>query len=84
MRNICKMIANPKIQTKDLRTHAPRGFQIFLFFGVAKAAAQFKLFGHVFVTAWDLIVRWFFSYNIFASRAWDWLGTPLSKETADL
>ncbi|KAG0349696.1 hypothetical protein BGZ54_004248 [Gamsiella multidivaricata] len=84
MRNICKMISNPNIQTKGLRTHTPRAPHIFLFLGVAKAAAQVKLFGHIFVTAWDFLLKWLFSYNVHASRAWTWLGIPLTKEAADL
>ncbi|KAI8348338.1 hypothetical protein B0O80DRAFT_390564 [Mortierella sp. GBAus27b] len=83
MRNICKMIANPDIQIKDLRVHSPMPPQILLYFGVAKGVAQLKL-GRLFVTAWDFLLKRFFSYNVLASRAWDWLGTPLSKETADL
>jgi hypothetical protein len=57
--------------------------QIFLFFGVAKGLAQLKMFFFLFVTSRDFFVKRFFSYNILAGRAWGWLGTPLSKETAD-
>lgn len=83
MRNICKMIANPKIQAKDLGTHTPMAPQIMLYFGLAKGIAQLKIF-RLFVITADFILKRFFSYNIMASRAWTWLGTPLSKETADL
>ncbi|KAF9958648.1 hypothetical protein BGZ72_011182 [Mortierella alpina] len=83
MRNICKMIANPKIQTADLERHVPMPPQIFLYFGVARAAAQIKLLGFMIATSWTFLVKRFFSYNVHATRSWDWLGTPLSKETAD-
>ncbi|KAG0052332.1 hypothetical protein BGZ83_002725 [Gryganskiella cystojenkinii] len=84
MRNICKMIANPKIKASALDVYKPMAPQIFLYFGVAKAVVQMKLFGFLFVTGWDFLVSKFFSYNIHASRAWGWLGTSLSKDTADL
>ncbi|KAG0199711.1 hypothetical protein BGX28_007068 [Mortierella sp. GBA30] len=84
MRNICKMIGNPNIQISGLACHTTMAPQIFLYFGVAKAAAQIKLFGRIFVTSWNFLVKRFLSYNIHAARAWDWLGTPLSKETAPL
>ncbi|KAG0027191.1 hypothetical protein BGZ81_005815 [Podila clonocystis] len=83
IRNICKMIANPKIQAKDLGTHTPMAPQIMLYFGLAKGISQLKIF-RLFVITADFILKRFFSYNIMASRAWTWLGTPLSKETADL
>ncbi|KAF9092137.1 hypothetical protein BGX23_004586 [Mortierella sp. AD031] len=82
MKNICKMIKDPKIQTDRLTQHSTMAPQILLYFGVAKAVAQLKLF-FVFVTSWDFLLKRFFSYNIHASRAWDWLGIPMSKETAD-
>ncbi|KAG0020173.1 hypothetical protein BGZ80_004646 [Entomortierella chlamydospora] len=84
MRNICKMIAKPKIQSKELDTHTPMAPQIMLYFGVAKGVVQLKFFGRIFVIDWDFLLKRFFSYNIHASRSWDWLSTPLSKETADL
>ncbi|KAF9159424.1 hypothetical protein BGX20_002937 [Mortierella sp. AD010] len=84
MRNICKMIAKPKIQSKELDTHTPMAPQIMLYFGVAKGVAQLKFFGRIFVIDWDFLLKRFFSYNIHASRSWGWLGTSLSKETADL
>ncbi|KAF8982592.1 Apoptosis-inducing factor 2 [Entomortierella lignicola] len=84
MRNICKMINKPGIQPKELETHTPIEPQIMLYLGVAQGIAQFKFFGIFLLTSWSFLVKRFFSYNIGASRAWDWLGTPLSKETADL
>ncbi|KAF9301548.1 hypothetical protein BGZ74_006592 [Mortierella antarctica] len=83
IRNICKMIANPKIQAKDLGTHTPMAPQIMLYFGLAKGVAQLKMF-RLFVISADFFLKRFFSYNISAGRAWTWMGTPLSKETADL
>ncbi|KAF9101304.1 hypothetical protein BGX27_011537 [Mortierella sp. AM989] len=84
IRNICKMIADPKIQSKQLGTHTSMAPQIMLYFGVAKGVLQLKFFGPLVVTSWSFLLKRFFSYNIGASRAWSWLGTPLSKETADL
>lgn len=84
MRNICKMIANPKINSSALGTYTPMAPQIFLYFGMARGVVQLKLFGILFVTSWNFLVKRFLSYNILASRGWDWLGTPLSKDTADL
>ncbi|KAF9179918.1 hypothetical protein BGZ50_006585 [Haplosporangium sp. Z 11] len=100
MRNICKMIAaqsgssattaSGKKATKQakqdlkLETHSTLPPQILLYFGVAKGVAQLRLFGWMFVTARDFILKRFFTYNILAARAWGWLGLTLSKETADL
>ncbi|KAF9922367.1 hypothetical protein FBU30_007565 [Linnemannia zychae] len=81
MENIIKMI-NAQNSSPKLASHATMAPQIFLYFGVAKAVAQIKIF-FLICTSWNFIVKRFFSYNIHASRAWDWLGTPLSKETAD-
>ncbi|KAF9907561.1 hypothetical protein BX616_000390 [Lobosporangium transversale] len=82
MRNICKMIETPKVQTKDLIVHKPMAPQIMLYYGLAKGVAQLKIFV-LFVTAWDFLLKRFFSYNIHATRSWSWLGTTLSPETAD-
>ncbi|KAG9072211.1 hypothetical protein KI688_006435 [Linnemannia hyalina] len=82
MNNIIKLIKNPSTPSTGLTQHAPMAPQIMLYFGVAKAVAQLKLF-FVFCTSWDFFLKRFFSYNIHASRSWSWLGTPLSKETAD-
>ncbi|KAK3831071.1 MAG: hypothetical protein J3R72DRAFT_373455, partial [Linnemannia gamsii] len=79
MKNICKLISNPKA---TLTNHSPMAPQIFLYFGVARGVAQLKIF-KLFVITSTFILKRFFSYNILAGRAWDWLGTPLSKETAD-
>ncbi|KAF9343295.1 hypothetical protein BGX26_005968 [Mortierella sp. AD094] len=84
MRNICKMIAKPKIQSKELGAHTSMAPQIMLYFGVAQGVAQLGFFSRVFVIDWNFLLKRFFSYNIHASRSWDWLGIPLSKETADL
>ncbi|KAF9906244.1 hypothetical protein EC991_000871 [Linnemannia zychae] len=78
-KNICKLIKDPKA---TLAPHSPMAPQIFLYFGVARGVAQLKIF-FLFVTSWTFFLKRFFSYNIMAGRAWDWLGTPLSKETAD-
>ena len=83
MRNICKMIANPKVESNALGAYSPMPPQILLYFGVARGVAQLKIFVLI-VTSWNFFVKRFFSYNINASRSWSWLGTPLSKETADL
>ncbi|KAF9425622.1 hypothetical protein BGZ94_007370 [Podila epigama] len=82
IRNICKMIANPKIATSQLGVYKPIPPQILLYLGMAKGVAQLKML-FLFVTSSDFLLKRFFTYNILASRAWTWLGTTLSKETAD-
>ncbi|KAF9432450.1 hypothetical protein BGZ76_010794 [Entomortierella beljakovae] len=79
MRNICKMISTP---SKPLDTHNPMLPQIMLYYGVAQGVAQLKMFRLIVVT-WNFILKRFYNYNIHASRAWSWLGTPLTKENAD-
>jgi len=81
MKNICKLVNNPQIQISRLNQHSTMAPQIMLYFGVAKAIAQIKIFW-LFCTSWNFIVKRFFSYNIHAARAWSWLGTTLNKENA--
>ncbi|KAG0224767.1 hypothetical protein BGW42_004879, partial [Actinomortierella wolfii] len=91
IRNIAKMIEHKKkadasgkqILHEKLGKHKPILPQIMLYFGVAYGICQLKL-GVLFATDWKFLVGRFFSYNIHATRAWLWLNTPLSKETADL
>ncbi|KAF9282234.1 Apoptosis-inducing factor 2 [Linnemannia elongata] len=82
MNNIIKLIKTPHTSSTGLTQHSPMAPQIMLYFGVAKAVAQIKIF-FLFCTSWNFVLKRFFSYNIHASRAWDWLGTPMSKDTAD-
>lgn len=82
MNNIIKLIKTPHTPSTGLTQHSPMAPQIMLYFGVAKAVAQIKIF-FLFCTSWNFVLKRFFSYNIHASRAWDWLGTPMSKDTAD-
>ncbi|KAF8942890.1 hypothetical protein BGZ47_006027 [Haplosporangium gracile] len=82
MKNIISMINDPKTPSTSLTQHSPMPPQIMLYYGVARGLAQLKLF-FMFCTSWNFFLKRFFSYNIGASRSWSWLGTPLSKETAD-
>ncbi|KAF9150940.1 hypothetical protein BG015_007244 [Linnemannia schmuckeri] len=82
MKNIINMISNPETPSASLTQHSPMPPQIMLYYGVARGLAQLKIF-FMFCTSWNFILKRFFSYNIHASRSWSWLGTPLSKETAD-
>ncbi|KAG0261285.1 hypothetical protein DFQ27_003072 [Actinomortierella ambigua] len=92
VRNIAKMIDSKKksdasgkqVLHEKLGKYKPIAPQIMLYFGVAWGICQLKLFGFLFATDWKFLIGRFFSYNIHATRAWLWLNTPMSKETADL
>ncbi|KAI9096163.1 hypothetical protein DFS34DRAFT_581519, partial [Phlyctochytrium arcticum] len=67
----------------ELEHRTPIDPQIYLYFGLDNGIAQLSANGYLF-TAGSWLVRPHFSYNILASRAWDWCQTPLSAKTVNL
>ncbi|KND00645.1 uncharacterized protein SPPG_03771 [Spizellomyces punctatus DAOM BR117] len=85
--NVVKLVEGREKGLKDdeikLVERSPVLPQIYLYFGLHRGVAQLSYHGYLY-TAGTWLVRKHFSYNVLASRAWDWCGTPLSAETVDI
>ncbi|KAJ3033554.1 hypothetical protein HDV00_006065 [Rhizophlyctis rosea] len=72
-----------EVKEEELRLNEPILPQIYLFLGNRHGMAQLSFKGYLY-TAGTWLVRRYFSENVLASRMWDWVGTPLNKQTENL